>query len=75
MGKIIPYSRMQRKRREKKYGSDASRIRKLRAMGYSDDYAGNCAFDLNCEETLYGTNEDEEEDYWLGERSLTEVVK
>jgi len=69
---IIPYSIFKKKRREKKYGTDASRLRRLKAMGYPDD------FYIEIQELdylLYGEDEEEEEDYWLGERPLTTVIK
>jgi len=48
MGDLIPYEYFKKKQREKKYGSDASVGRRLRALGFPEDYNPMLDLDNPC---------------------------
>lgn len=73
MAEVIPYEVFKEKQRERKYGTDEYRINRLKAMNYDEDLVF-ASEDEGIHELFYGETE-EDEDYWLGERDLTRVIR
>lgn len=72
MGEVIPYEVFREYQRKKKYGDTQAR---LKAMNFPDDFN---PFQDEADEyhrACYGEDESDEEDYWLGEKSLCEVIQ
>ena len=70
MGDLISFEEFKEARRRKKYGDNH---KKLKAMNFHEDF--NPFQDEADEyEAMYGQIETEE-DFWLGEKSLTDVFK
>lgn len=70
MGEVISYEVFKEKQRIERYGDPGKR---LREMNFDPEYSPfEPEYDVDA--VLYGENEDEE-DYWMGEKDLTHFIK
>lgn len=68
MGELVTYEQFREAWRKKKYGDVHKR---LKAMNFNEDFN---PFEDEVDEYFYGQKETDE-DYWLGEKKLTDVIK
>ncbi len=72
MSKIVTYEQFKEYQRKKKYGD---RGKGLRQMNLPDDFNPFQDEADEYQRLCYGEDEDDEEDFWLGETPIDQVIK